>query len=206
VAVSTPQKGLLILSLGSCSFVSFGVFAAVLLFAAVFAIFGAGSAPAATPGGSSNVSNQIPSVLQPIFSKAADKHNMSVNFLGSIFWKEHGESWPTSGPWATSPAGANGPFQFILSTWAAHKEDCNGDGVEDVQNINDAACGAADLLAAIGARNVFDTSPASLASLRDAASKYNSGQPWSVGQGIPETFDYVTSIIPEYVKLVNTSG
>ncbi len=41
---------------------------------------------------------------------------------------------------------AQGPMQFITSTWAAVGRDGNGDGVEDVQNFYDAALSAADYL------------------------------------------------------------
>jgi hypothetical protein len=202
--MTSANKVWLALGLGGLFFSGTALLFGVLFVAAAAGVSLGGNTPPSGGGSNTSVASAIPKVLQPIFLNAANKHNMSVNFLASIFWKEHGESFPTQGPWATSGAGAEGPFQFEPSTWASHAEDCNNDGVEDVQNLYDASCGAADLLAAIGARGVFDTSPDSLSSLRDAASKYNSGQPWSVGQNIPETHDYVTSIIPEYVKLVGS--
>lgn len=41
---------------------------------------------------------------------------------------------------------AVGPMQFIPQSWAAHSRDGNGDGVEDPQNIDDAAITAAAYL------------------------------------------------------------
>ncbi len=46
---------------------------------------------------------------------------------------------------------AVGPMQFIPSSWARFAADGNGDGVEDVQNIDDAALAAARYLCAAGA-------------------------------------------------------
>jgi membrane-bound lytic murein transglycosylase B len=51
---------------------------------------------------------------------------------------------------APSPAGAEGPMQFLPATWAAYGEDGNGDGVADVMNPVDAMYGAARLLCANG--------------------------------------------------------
>jgi membrane-bound lytic murein transglycosylase B len=45
-------------------------------------------------------------------------------------------------------ARAEGPMQFIPSTWAAWAQDGNGDGVKDVDNIYDATLGAAKYLCA----------------------------------------------------------
>ncbi len=47
-------------------------------------------------------------------------------------------------------AQAEGPMQFLPSTWAEYGADGNGDGKKDVNNIFDAALGAADYLCAGG--------------------------------------------------------
>ena len=52
-------------------------------------------------------------------------------------------------PW-TSSAGAQGPMQFLPSTWAAYGADGDGDGLVDVMNPVDAVHGAARLLCANG--------------------------------------------------------
>jgi hypothetical protein len=99
-----------------------------------------------------HLADEIPEALVPIFQTAAAKHKVSVHLVAAIFWMEHGRRFPTTGPWASSSAGASGPFQFIPSTWAAYGDDCSGDGAKDIQNLQDAACGAASYLAASGAR------------------------------------------------------
>ncbi|MDQ4070795.1 MAG: lytic transglycosylase domain-containing protein, partial [Actinomycetota bacterium] len=50
----------------------------------------------------------------------------------------------------TSSAGAEGPMQFLPSTWAAYGADGDGDGAVDVMNPVDAVHGAARLLCANG--------------------------------------------------------
>ena len=170
-------------------------------------------------GDLSNVT-EVPASLKPIFVAAAKKHKISPAFLAAIFWKEHGRRFPTKGPWASSPAGANGPFQFIEKTWegwscnktnnsngvfesdpskiCGYGQDGNGDGKADVQNLTDAAFAAAELLGKNGAApNVTD-----LDKLRNVASRYNSGKPWSKGKNIPETANYVPDVIKEYQKIV----
>jgi membrane-bound lytic murein transglycosylase B len=64
-----------------------------------------------------------------------------------------------------SPAGAEGPMQFLPGTWAAYGADGDGDGVADVTNPADALHGAARLLCANGA--------ADPARLRSAVWNYN---------------------------------
>ncbi len=64
-----------------------------------------------------------------------------------------------------SPAGAEGPMQFLPGTWAAYGTDGDGDGVADVGNAADALHGAARLLCANGA--------ADPARLRSALWNYN---------------------------------
>jgi hypothetical protein len=162
----------------------------------------------------------IPDSLKPIFTAAGNKHKVSPAFIAAIFWKEHGEKWPTKGPWASSPKGANGPFQFVEKTWegwtckktnndngifetnpskiCGYGQDGDGDGVADVQNLTDAAFSASDQLGANGAAP-YSTD---LGKLRDSASLYNSGKPWSKGRGISETADYVPAVIKMYQELL----
>jgi soluble lytic murein transglycosylase-like protein len=51
---------------------------------------------------------------------------------------------------STSPAGAEGPMQFLPATWAHYGADGDGDGTADVMNPVDAVHGAARLLCANG--------------------------------------------------------
>lgn len=149
--------------------------------------------------GSVGLCKDVPQPYKSIFEAAGSKWKVQPAFIAAIFYAgEHGESWPKSpdGPWASSKAGAQGPFQFMPATWESNKQDGNGDGVMDVQNLWDSAFAAAHLLANIGAGgNTTD-----IDKLKDAASKYNSGRPWSIGQGIPETAKYVPRVIEAYQK------
>jgi len=58
-----------------------------------------------------------------------------------------------------SPAGAEGPMQFMPATWAEYAVDADGDGDPSIWEAADAVPAAADLLCANGAGN-----PATLAS------------------------------------------
>lgn len=112
-----------------------------------------------------------PAGYQSIFTSAANKSGIQPALLGSIFRQEHGNNWATA-PWATSEVGASGPFQFMPGTWDGYKSGC---GTEDVNNLEDAACGAAKYLAAI-MKNEVHTSADSTAEqdIKDAAVAYTS--------------------------------
>ena len=49
-----------------------------------------------------------------------------------------------------SPAGAEGPMQFLPATWAAYGVDGDGDGVASIWDAADAVPAAADYLCANG--------------------------------------------------------
>ncbi len=55
-----------------------------------------------------------------------------------------------SSPTITSSAGAFGPMQFIASTWAQWKSDGDGDGLANIDDINDAAVSAMRYLCSYG--------------------------------------------------------
>lgn len=71
-------------------------------------------------------------------------------------------------------ARAEGPMQFLPSTWAKWAADGTGDGTRDVQNIFDATLGAAHYLCA------GDLDLASGSGLRDAILRYNPST-WYLG-------------------------
>jgi len=157
--------------------------------------------------GNVGLCGNVPEPYNTIFRQAGDKWKVQSAFIAAIFIAgEHDggsdqthfavpSNWPNSdGPWASSPKGAQGPFQFMPGTWESNKQDGNGDGAMDVQNLWDASFGAAHLSAMNGAGgNTTD-----LNKLRDAASRYNSGRPWSQGQGIKETAAYVPRVIEAF--------
>ncbi len=147
---------------------------------------GGSSAPAATgtccpAGGASDfgegtLPSNVPKPYNAIFTAAGNKFHVSPAFVAAVFYGgEHGNSFPDppppyghGGPWATSYASANGPFQFLVSTWNAYSVDGNNDGKKDIQDLTDGAFGGAKYLAALGAK---DTT--SEGKLRQAAADYN---------------------------------
>lgn len=143
----------------------------------------AGCCPTGASFGAGTLPSSVPKPYNEILTAAAEKHKISPALLAAIFYGgEHGSSWPDppppyghGEPWATSYAGANGPFQFILSTWDAYAQDGNGDGKKDVQDLTDAAFGAAAYLYASGARG------SEVSTYHDAIYAYNHAE-WYVDQ------------------------
>lgn len=78
--------------------------------------------------GSLGSSCNIPSDYLAVFNNAVKKsdgtsYKVSPALLAATFYAgEHGSSWPNiAGPWASSPVGASGPFQFMPCTWDGNK-------------------------------------------------------------------------------------
>lgn len=180
----------------------------VVLIALPFAYFGGTGVPGGGTGGgpTGGVTGVVPPQYAQVFQAAGSKFQVQPAFLAAIFKAgEHQDqsyhynpssSWPEfRDRWSeTSPAGAQGPFQFMPGTWAGHAQDGNGDGIKDILGIWDSAFGAAHLLSNTGAGG----NSTSVDSLRDAASRYNSGRPWSQGQNIQETARYVPRVIEAF--------
>lgn len=80
--------------------------------------------------------------------KAAATYGIPTELLIAVWKVESGMRWYTP---VQSHMGATGPFQFMPGTWRRYAYDGNGDGVKDVQHAEDAAYGAANLLASNGA-------------------------------------------------------
>ncbi len=177
---------------------------AIVIFAVSIAAFGYFRNGILDKGGAGGgVCGNIPQPYLDYFTKAGAKSAVQPSFIAAIFVGEHRsvkdssyKNWPdASGPWASSPQGAKGPFQFEvtakLDMWAAYGQDGDGDGVKDVQNLADASSGAANLLAHSGAGN----NTTDLDILMDVASRYNSGRNWDEGQKIPLTKNYVENLV-----------
>ncbi len=106
-----------------------------------------------SPGfsGGSTLPAAVPDPWRTLFSQAAAKFNVNPQMLAALFLDENGNVWkPFNSPWATSPAGAAGPFQFMPGTWSSNKQDGDGDGKEDINNMADATYAAANLVHNLG--------------------------------------------------------
>ena len=157
----------------------------------------------------------VPEPYKTIFDQAGDKWNVQPAFIAAIFYAgEHGNSWPTfeeHAPLGTSlnPNPHNcgsgvgcirGPMQIGEKNWPNWTRSAYGNPLplERIEWTRDAINVAAWHLAMTGAGgNTSD-----LNQLRDAASKYNSGRPWSAGQAIPETAKYVPRVIAAFQKFL----
>ena len=137
------------------------VLAAFLCFLVLLAaLAGASSSPPSegamtctTSGGSESP----PPKLVPIYSAAAAKYGLrargpgilaAINFVESDFGRS---PLPGVAPGTQNFAGAEGPMQFLQSSWEAYGVDGNGDGVKDVYDATDAIFAAAHLLHVDGA-------------------------------------------------------
>lgn len=139
----------------------------------------AGGSESGTPGAGSSACNpcsvsslsgngslpgSIPTPYHDIFIAAGSKNNVEPALVAAIFYAgEHGHSWPNAPPpygtgpaWASSSAGAQGPFQFLPSTWSSQGQDGNNDGKKDIQDLTDGAFGAANYLGNSGGHKGAD--------------------------------------------------
>lgn len=80
--------------------------------------------------------------------KAAQSAGIDWKILEAVWEVESGKSWDTS---IHSYAGAQGPMQFLPSTFRKYATDGNGDEQTDITKAEDALYSAAKLLASSGA-------------------------------------------------------
>jgi Transglycosylase SLT domain len=100
------------------------------------------------PAPSEKALDEIPPELIGIYqSAAATCEGLDWTVLAAIHKVETGFG---SGP-VTSSKGAQGPMQFLSSTFASYGVDGDGDGRADINNAADAIFSAANLLCANGA-------------------------------------------------------
>ena len=92
----------------------------------------------------------IPEDYLPLYEKAAQEYGLDPAILAAIgkIETDHGRY---GGTCAASSAGAQGPMQFIPSTWANVGVDGNNDGTKDVCDPEDAIPSAANYLKLSGA-------------------------------------------------------
>jgi hypothetical protein len=129
----------------------FAILAGGLVFALVLPLVLAGALVLVAEGEvspSEKALEEIPPDLISVYQAAASTcDGLEWTVLAAIHKVETGFG---TGP-ATSHKGAQGPMQFLPSTWAAYAVDGDGDGVADINNVVDAIFGAANLLCANGA-------------------------------------------------------
>jgi len=106
---------------------------------------------------SNNLPSSVPANYASLLTQAGATYNVNPQFLAAIFLSENGNVWkPFDTAWATSPAGASGPFQFMPGTWDSYKVDGNNDGKTDISDIFDAAFSASNMMSQ---NNVSVTTP-----------------------------------------------
>lgn len=89
--------------------------------------------------------DQVHGDFDELYKKAGEKYDVPWQILYGIHLTETGLRGSSSIT-NHSGSGATGPMQFMPGTWNAYGQDCNGDGVADITNVDDAICGAANFM------------------------------------------------------------
>ena len=129
-------------------------------------LFVVGLFAAAAPGSGSGAqgcvlskapANGVPRNYVPWLLRAASKYKLGprgFSIVAAIHYVESdfGRSpLPGVAPGTHNYAGAEGPGQFLVPSWAAYGVDADGDGDKDVYSVPDSVFGTANLLHAAGA-------------------------------------------------------
>lgn len=113
---------------------------------------GAGSSSGTTPDAGSGAGSDcegkplpdsVPEPWRSLIDNAAKEHpDVDRRTVAAELWVEN-RGWPDPNKsWATSPAGAGGPWQFMPASWDSMGQDGDGDGIADRNNPKDAVHGA----------------------------------------------------------------
>lgn len=111
----------------------------------------------ATPG---KLPELVPQPLNSIFTEAAEHWGVDPLALAVLYHNENGwtferEPPPPYGngpPWAVSPVGATGAFQFMPATWQAYKNSNPAHQPGNILDLTDQAYAAAHMLANNGGK------------------------------------------------------
>ncbi|MFV2216625.1 NlpC/P60 family protein [Actinomadura sp. LOL_016] len=131
----------------------------VAVFIGVLSAVLPGSSGACTPPPGEGAAADIPANYLQLYVRAGDRYGIGWHVLAAVGKAEsdHGRG-PSSGIRSgTNHAGAAGPMQFLLSTWAAFGVDGNDDGRTDVYDPADAIPAAARYLQHNGAPDKIRT-------------------------------------------------
>lgn len=95
---------------------------------------GAGATDSGTP-----LPSSVPAVWKDLIDSVAPQYpDADRRLVATTLWVEN-RGWPDyNKQWAVSSASAQGPWQFIPSTWASMGTDGDGDGIADPNNPKDA--------------------------------------------------------------------
>jgi hypothetical protein len=152
----------LIAKVGMAKLLAIGaaVIGGFLAFLILLAVLDGATSSASTEGAMhctmSGGSESPPQKLVPIYAEAAAKYHLgprgpgilaAINYVESDF----GRSTLPGVHSGTNSAGAEGPMQFLVSSWEAYGVDGDGDGTKDAFNPVDAIFAAAHLLHTDGA-------------------------------------------------------
>jgi len=89
-----------------------------------------------------------PSYFRGLYLRAGAAYGVPWQLIEAVHYVETGCSDSTN---ETSYAGATGPMQFMPGTWRTYAADGDGDGQANINDVEDAVFGAANLLASSGA-------------------------------------------------------